>query len=239
MIYPETLYTAFAFAASGGAAFCALCMIAAALFHQPDRKKSFSVFCVLLSIAITSFALLCIFTPFSAGQLKIWSVVVWCISFFAGGMFLTAFYRILIPFIVSVYLLLVLLTYGIMRDRYPVLKSLVPVSVYKGTFSADGGERVFFYSREGRACIQIDVCTLPPELLVPLSRTWYAFHDSSEKDIVSSGKTDLLYTAVRKYSSYAAGTCYVINIPVPSGADTAAMYAVDFRVDPPFLIRVL
>ena len=103
MTYPETLYTALASAASGGAVFCALCMIAAALCRRPCRKRFFSVFCVLLSIVTASSALLFIFTPFSAEHLKMHGVIVWCIVFFAGGTLLTAFYRILIPFTVSVY----------------------------------------------------------------------------------------------------------------------------------------
>ena len=126
-----------------------------------------------------------------------------------------------------------------MRTRYPVLRSLVPVSVYKGAFTEGTEKKEFFYSREGTPYVPIDVCTLPPELLVPLPRIWYAFHDSSEKNSILSDRINLLYTAVRKYTSYAAGTCYIINIPVLSGADAAAMYAVDFRSDPPALIRVL
>ncbi|MCK9171183.1 MAG: hypothetical protein M0P01_12285 [Treponema sp.] len=239
MTYPETLYTALASAASGGAVFCALSMIYASVLRRSCRKSCFSAFCVLLSIVTASFALLYIFTPFTVEHLKIRNAAVWSISFFAGGLLLTAFYRILIPFAVSVYIVFVFFTFRVMRGRYPVPRSLVPVSVYKGSFTVGTEKMSLFFSPEGTACVQVNVCTLPPELLVPLPRTWYAFSESPEKDIALSGRINFLDTGVRKYTLYAAGTFTVINIPVPSGADAAAMYTVDFRCDPPVLVCVL
>jgi hypothetical protein len=239
MTYPETLYTALASAATGGAVFCALCVLAAVVFHRPCRKWRFSVFCILLSIAVVSVALLFIFSSFTIEYLKIKSVTVWCIAFCSGGIFCAAFYRVLIPVTISVYIFQLLFTYHIMRTRYPIRQSVVPVAVSRGMFEAGFIKEELFHERGGSVCIELDVCTLPPELLVPFPRTWYAFHKSSKGAAVLQKKKNLLCTILCKYASYVGGIVTVINIPVPSGADSAAMYTLDFSSVPPVLVCVL
>lgn len=239
MTYPETLYTALASAAAGGAAFCALCVFAAAVFHRPCRKWRLSAFCVLLSIAVASFALLLIFTSFTIEHLKLRSVVVWYAAFAAAGFLCAAFYRILVPAVFTAYIALSLFTYHVVRTQYPVRRSIVPVSVSNGLFSSGSVTGSLLPDKKGSSCIALDVCTLPQELILPLPRTWYAFHESTAGTVNLSEKRNVLYTAVGNYASYAAGSVTVIYIPVPSGSTAAAMYTLDCGAVPPVLIRVL
>ncbi|HAH62173.1 MAG TPA: hypothetical protein DCL73_08780 [Treponema sp.] len=239
MTYPETLYTALASAATGGAAFCALSVFAAAVFHRPCRKWRLSAFCVLLSIAVASFTFLLIFTSFTIEHLQLRSAAVWCAAFSAAGFLCAAFYRILIPAVFAAYIVLSLFTCHIMRVQYPVRRNPVPVSVSDGSFSSGSVTAPLFPDKNGSSCILLDVCTLPPELILPLPRTWYAFHESPAGTAGPPEKGNALRDAAERYASYAAGSVTVMYIPVTAGADTAALYMLDFSSVPPVLIRVL
>jgi hypothetical protein len=239
MTYPETLYTAIASAAAGGMVFCLLSVPAAAVFHRSIQRWRLSAFCVLLSITIASSAFLLICTSFSIEHLKNFSAVLWCSAFALIGILGTAFYRILIPSGAALYIMLALFSYHAMRIRFPVPGRLVSVSVCRGTFTSGAATGVLLPDKSGVPCIPLDVCTLPPELLVPIPRTWYAFHGTGSGIVNLPDKGNFLHRAAAGYVSYAAGRVSVVYIPVPSGADTAAIYTLDCSFEHPALVRVL
>jgi hypothetical protein len=239
MVYPETLYTALASAAAGGAVFCVLCIFSAAVFHRQCRRWRFSAFCVLLSIAVASLALLFIFTPFTLEKLKLRPVVVWNFSFGAAGMLCTAFYKILVPIVSAAYIALALCTYHLMQVRYPVPRKPVPVSVNGSMFFSGVVKGGLVPCPGGASCIILDVCMLPDWLLFPFSREWYSFHVPAAETPDIQGGENIPVSLTAKYMNCISGGTSVVYVPVPSASGAAAMYTLDCRSLPPVLTRVL
>jgi hypothetical protein len=237
MSYPETLYTALVCLFTGTAAGCAFCMLAAAAFHRLYRRWRFSVLCVLLSAAVISLALLLVLTPFRPSHLHSHFMMIWCISFFAAGVFCSVYYRIVFPAVI-LYGILSLYSYYILDRKYQLPRKVVCVAVSNGSFSSGTFSEKLFSSTSGSFYIALDVCTLPPELLLPFSRRWYAFHEQAGSSVSLPERDFVLYRFFRLYTSYMTGRTCISFIPVPDGS-AAAVYTLDCSSDSPVLIRVL
>lgn len=237
MSYSETLYTALVSFFTGAAAGCAFCMIAASAFYRLYRRWRFSILCVLLSAAVVSLVLLLVLTPFSLSYLHSRFMVIWCISFFAGGIICSVYYRIIFP-VVVLYGILSLYSYYIINRKYPLPRKTVCVAVSDGTFSSGTFSEKLSLDTSGAFCIALDVCTLPSELLLPFSRRWYAFHEQSGSPASFPEPDKLLHRFFRLYISYMTGNGDILYIPVPTGT-SAAVYTLDCSFDSPVLVRVL
>ena len=237
MSYPETLYTALVSFFTGAAAGCAFCMLAAAVFHRVYRRWRFSVLCVLLSAAVVSLVLLLVLTPFSLSCLHAHFMLIWCVSFFAGGIICSVYYRIIFP-VVVLYGVFSLYSYYIISRKYPLPRKAVCVAVSNGAFSSGTFSEKLSLDASGAYCIALDVCTLPPELLFPFYRRWYAFHEQAGSAVSPQEPDMVLYRFFRLYVSYMTDKCSKLYIPVPSGA-SAAVYTLDCSFDSPVLVRVL
>jgi hypothetical protein len=237
MSYPETLYTALVSFFTGAAAGCAFCMLAASALHRLYRRWRFSALCVLLSAAIVSLVLLLVLTPFSLSHLHSRFMLVWCIVFFAGGVLCAVYYRIIFP-VVVLYGVLSLYSYYIISRKFPLPRKAVCVAVSDGTFSSGTFSEKLSLDTSGAFCIALDVCTLPPELLLPFYRRWYSFHERSGSAASSQEPDMVLHRFFRLYISYMTGKVGKLYIPVPSGA-SAAVYTLDCSSGFPVLVRVL
>ena len=212
-------------------------MLAASAFHRSYHRWRCSVLCILLSAAVVSLGLLFVLTPFNLSHLYSHFMLFWCVAFFAAGIVCSIYYRI----IFSVFILCGIVSFGsyyILKRKYPLPRKSVLVAVSNGSFSSDAFSEKLFLDSSGVSCIALDVCTLPPELLLPFSRRWYAFHKTSGSSDLSDEENIILYHLFNMYTSYMTGDDKTVYIPVSVGAG-AAVYTLDCRSESPVLVRVL
>ena len=215
MQFPETLFTALFSAGIGGSVGCGAAIIAAAVRRRRCSGRV-SALCVLLSIAVAAAAALLVFTPFRIFRLPDTRTVIWCASFCAAGFVASLFYRAALPAGAVLYAAASLYVYIVYSASFEVIPRSLPVTV--GSAGAVSGSTVL-ESHSGSGAeddtVSLQLCTLPPELLFPLPRTWYALESRP--------------LSAPLFAQYLFSGVHAVSIPVPEGLSSPAVYTLVFR----------
>ena len=176
MTFAFSLFSALFLLSLGSSAGCLICMLSGKIFHKSVLKSRFTIFCVLLSLAIAIFAFSLIVIPeMYASPAELLDMagknILFLCGLFACGLLCSVFWRSILPLAVSCFIALSVFTgiklYGVFGANEEIFSLVVQNDAIKVN-----GQSYPVQSPQGKSLV-IKKYTLPAALLVPLPRIWY------------------------------------------------------------------
>ena len=207
----------------GGSFGCLVCMLCGRVFHKDVLKARFTIFCLLLSVAIAVVTLQLIFSPtmFDSVGKVVRSHLGFFVLLFALGVFASCFWRTFLPVAVMAYIafsvfvgIKLYAAFGANEDTLSVSVNATSVRVNEQQFAVQEGL--------GKSIV-LKTYTLPPEILLPLPRIWYTVCG------VSSSKDAATYATLSELADFSGAEPAAVSFSGEDASSFFGTYLIAFR----------
>ncbi len=178
----------------GGVLGSLICVCAGAFLRKQVSKSHFTVICILMSAAVAAGAAGFVLINNISQQLSLsFSYLPFFCALFVSGALCTVFAKIAVPFFLSIYIVLSVLTGVSLYSRFGSLPDSVSVTLNKNSVNA--GNKSFAVDSPHNKKLVVEVYTLPGVLLLPLPRVWYSVIGTVDSDFVIDNTEEIRLAA--------------------------------------------